>query len=219
MWDKRTGGAVSSIFGPHLCGDGLDLHLDPAGRTTLLTGSWRPETPLELWDLETGSLIEKVEWKESLLASQPCLLYAAQFSKFGGSGDAGRFIVAGGSGANEARVFDRYAGTMTSHGGCTQAGGTALVGTVTGMARGVFSADWSPVADKVAVGTGDGTVRILDVVDRAGGQEYEKEGEDADAAVVVVAPVLRGGGKNDEEEGGLVDDDEEKYTQAAQDDD
>jgi WD40 repeat protein len=213
-WDKRTGGAVSSIFGPHLCGDSLDLHVNPStGKTTLLTGSWRPESPLELWELDSGALIEKVEWKESLLASQPCLLYAAQFSK-NGVADAGRFIVAGGSGANEARVFDRHAGTMTSHGGSEGAGGTALVGTVTGMSRGVFSADWSPVADKVAIGTGDGTVRILDVADRASTDD-DKEGEGGDCAPVVVAPALRAEAKDDDD---LKDDDEDKYTQAAGDD-
>ena len=52
-------------------------------------------------------LQETVEWKDSLLASQPCLLYSAQFSK----SSAGRYVAAGGSGANEARIFDRTGGS------------------------------------------------------------------------------------------------------------
>jgi WD40 repeat protein len=181
----------------------LDVAVDSKGISTILTGSWRPNAPLELWDYAAGTLIDQIEWKDSLLASQPCtkafeghrshsrstlsraplqivvrevpitfvsnffskrfawplgnagLLYTAQFSK----SSSGRFIVAGGSGSNEARVYDRDAGTMTSHSG----GGTALVGTVAGMSRGVFSADWSPMSDAVAVGTGDGAIRILEV--------------------------------------------------------
>jgi WD40 repeat protein len=148
-----------------LCGDGLDVCVS-SGRATILTGSWRPETPLELWDLGTGKALEALDWKESLLtAQQPCLVYAAQFSKLPGS----RYVAAGGSGANEARVFDREAGTMSTHGGVGS--GTALVGTVAGMARGVFSVDWSPVADRVAIGTGDGSVRILEVVERRSGDK------------------------------------------------
>jgi len=72
--------------------------------TTVLTGSWRPQSPLEMWDFGTGKIIEQVEWKDSILGSSPCMLYAAQFSK----ADGGRFIAAGGSGTNEARVFDRF---------------------------------------------------------------------------------------------------------------
>ena len=161
IWDRRTGLSVRSFYGPHLCGDGLDVSVDAAGNATILTASWRPETPLELWDLATGNVIEKVEWKESLLASQPCLLYSGQFSKAGPSSQSARYIAAGGSGANEARIFDRMAGPP----GNTE---TALVGTVAGLARGVFTIDWSPTADRVAIGSGDGTIRFLDLVDRSG---------------------------------------------------
>jgi WD40 repeat protein len=159
FWDTRAGTSIRSIFGPHLCGDSLDL-CSAGNSTTVLTGSWRPHSPLETWDLGTGKLIEQIEWKDSILGSSPCLLYAAQFSKT----HHGRFIAAGGSGSNEARVFDRF-GDSGPRGADDL---TALVGTVTGMPRGVFSLDWSPVADKVAIGTGDGSIRIMSVVDRTG---------------------------------------------------
>jgi len=181
VWDVRAGHSVSSIFGPHLCGDGLDVCVDPkTKRTTMLAGSWRAEAPLELWDLDSGKLLEQVPWKESLMANQPCLLYAAQFSKSGAS--PARFVAAGGSGANEARVYDRMGGTMSSHAGVDRGpGNTALVGTVAGLARGVFSVDWSPVEEKVAIGTGDGSIRILQVVERKSGDEEEAQsGGDAE---------------------------------------
>mmetsp|Transcript_12401 Transcript_12401/g.29104 ORF Transcript_12401/g.29104 Transcript_12401/m.29104 type:complete len:426 (+) Transcript_12401:80-1357(+) len=158
IWDTRLQKSVRSIFGPHLAGDSLDMAVDSAGKATILTGSWRPEGPLEMWDFESGALEEQIEWKDSLIQNQPCMLYAAQFSKASVSetSSAARYVAAGGSGANETRIFDRLAGS----------GQTALVGTVAGLNRGVFCVDWSPVQDKIAIGGGDGTIRILDVVDR-----------------------------------------------------
>ena len=203
VWDVRAGHSVRSIFGPHMCGDGLDVSVDPStGKSTILTGSWRPESPLELWDMATGTVQEVVPWKESMLASQPCMLYAAQFSKHKNQ----RFIAAGGSGANEARVYDRFGGTMTSHSGVDRGpGNSALVGTVTGMSRGVFSVDWSPVADRVAIGTGDGALRILEVVDRRSGDEEEEEEEVKKIVVEVAKPSAA------EEEGDLEAEPEEPW--------
>lgn len=85
------------------------------------------------------------------------MLYAAQFSKEG----QGRFIAAGGSGLNEAKVFD----TQRSY---------ATVGAVVGLPRGVFALDFAPMgeegggggAQKLAIAGGDCSIRILDIVSR-----------------------------------------------------
>jgi WD40 repeat protein len=74
------------------------------------------------------------------------MLYAAQFSKEG----TGRYIGAGGSGANEAKVFDHH-------------NGDAVVGIITGLSKGVFAIDFSPDNQKVAVAGGDASIRILDI--------------------------------------------------------
>lgn len=141
FWDIRAGYAVRSIYGPHICGDSLDI---VGGR--IITGSWRPEEQLEMWDFSSGRKIADIPWH--ILPNQPpCLLYAAQFSKEG----QGRFIAAGGSGANEAKVFD----TLRNN---------SVVGTVTGLARGVFSLDFSPESQKIAIGGGDASIRIFDIV-------------------------------------------------------
>lgn len=143
IWDIRQGAAVRSIYGPHICGDALDV----VGNT-IVTGSWRPDHQLELWDYTTGAKISDVPWH--VLPNQPsCMLYAAQFSKEG----QGRFIAAGGSGANEAKVFDREKGN-------------AIVGTVTGLTRGIFTVDFSPDGQKLALAGGDSSIRILDLASR-----------------------------------------------------
>jgi WD40 repeat protein len=146
IWDLRIETSVKSIFGPHICGDAADICGDK-----ILTGSWRPADQLEVWDFNTGKLLESIPWRgsadTSLGAPDPCMLYAAKFSNTGG----GRLIGAGGSGANEAKVFDRKFGNK-------------LVGTVQGMTRGVFSLDFAHDDSKVAVAGGDAAIRILNVV-------------------------------------------------------
>jgi WD40 repeat protein len=98
IWDVRSGHTERYIYGPHICGDALDL----AGNS-ILTGSWRTSNQLEIWDFRSGDKVENVAWKTN---DKDCCIYAAQFSKEGN----GRYILAGGSNANEARVFDRKQG-------------------------------------------------------------------------------------------------------------
>ncbi|CAM9752483.1 unnamed protein product, partial [Chrysoparadoxa australica] len=123
IWDMRVGHSVRSIFGPHLSGDALDI-----SGNEVLTGSWRPNNPLELWDFGSGELIESIPWSASGGRSQPTLLYSCQFSP---SVEGKQYIGAGGSGSNKAKIFDYN-------------NNNALVGTISGMARGVFSLDFSP---------------------------------------------------------------------------
>ena len=144
IWDARVGYAVRSVFGPHICGDSVDVR-----DGEILTGSWRPENQLQVFDFGSGQLIKDIPWfASSTLAGskQACMLYGAQFSK----GEAGRFIAAGGSGVNEAKVFDHQ-------------NNDSVVGTLTGLSRGVFTLDFSPDGERVAFAGGDSTIRILDI--------------------------------------------------------
>eukprot|EP00924_Labyrinthula_sp_SR-Ha-C_P013881 maker-scaffold_5-augustus-gene-16.14-mRNA-1 protein AED:0.13 eAED:0.18 QI:0/0/0/1/0/0.33/3/0/575 len=101
IWDLRVSRAVRSIFGPHICGDSVDLF-----NGTILTGSWRPDNQLQLWDFISGELIEEIDWHQSpVRTGNSAMLYCAEFSK-----GNGRYIAAGGSGTNEAKVFDRHNG-------------------------------------------------------------------------------------------------------------
>lgn len=77
IWDCRAGHAVRAFFGPHVAGDSVDV-VDGV----VLTGSWRPEDPLETWDLGTGKKIESIAWNQgAAISGEPCLLYASKFSK------------------------------------------------------------------------------------------------------------------------------------------
>eukprot|EP01006_Ploeotia_vitrea_P045285 TRINITY_DN66927_c1_g1_i1.p1 TRINITY_DN66927_c1_g1~~TRINITY_DN66927_c1_g1_i1.p1 ORF type:complete len:346 (+),score=-6.74 TRINITY_DN66927_c1_g1_i1:144-1181(+) len=151
IWDLREGAPVRSIYGPHICGDALDVT-----NNEILTGSWRPENQLEIWDFGTGNKISDIQWggaNGSIFASvgsPACMLYAAQFSKEG----QGKFICAGGSGQNEAKVFDHQ-------------NNNEVIGTITGLDRGVFATDFSPESSStnqlVAIAGGDSSIRILEI--------------------------------------------------------
>ena len=45
------------IFGPHICGDALDI-LPSNGN--ILTGSWRKDNSVQIWDFNSGELIRDV---------------------------------------------------------------------------------------------------------------------------------------------------------------
>lgn len=143
IWDLRVQHAVRGIYGPHIAGDALDVRGEE-----IVSGSWRAEDPLEIWDFGSGKRKSVIPWNHSRLKSEPCFLYAAQFSK----DPTGRLVAAGGSGANEAKVFDHSQNN-------------ALVGTIAGLSRGVFTLDFSPQGDKLTVAGADATIRIIDVYD------------------------------------------------------
>lgn len=154
IWDIRMKVAVRSIYGPHICGDALDM----VG-SEILTGSWRPHNQLEIWDFSKGTKIQDIHWNgpDTMEGQKPCMVYAAQFSKEG----RGRFIVAGGSNSNEAKVYDHS---------CND----EVIGTVHNLSGGVFCADWCPVVQRsgsqlLALAGGDSAIRILEVFENPRG--------------------------------------------------
>ena len=149
LWDVRSEQSVRTMYGPHICGDSIDVN-----GNNLLTGSWKPVDQVQLWDLGSGNLIKTIDWGSSSYIHQrePLMVYAAQFNKTTYDKPKAQFIAAGGSGANEARVFDVQDDFN-------------LVGTVTGLNRGVFTLDFAPNDFRIAVAGGDATIRVLDIID------------------------------------------------------
>lgn len=145
IWDLRVGSSVQSFYGPHICGDTVDV-----SDNTILTGSYKPKDALQTWDLRTGKLVQTIPWSQGS-SSSTCQLYAAQFS----TKPSGRFVAAGGSNENEARVFD------TSK-------GNALVGVVRGFDRAVYATDFSPSGESVVFAGGDKKIYSFALTPRQG---------------------------------------------------
>ena len=56
IWDARCpSGLQRKVSGPFICGDALDIKGD-----LVLTGSWRAENALQLWDFGSGELIDTI---------------------------------------------------------------------------------------------------------------------------------------------------------------
>mmetsp|Transcript_16232 Transcript_16232/g.49396 ORF Transcript_16232/g.49396 Transcript_16232/m.49396 type:complete len:429 (+) Transcript_16232:86-1372(+) len=137
LWDVRSSTSSISIYGPHVCGDALDL-----SGNYILSGSWRPEDQLQLWDVRTGGLVYTFPWPPSGREREPCQVYAAQFSRH----DGGKTVVAGGSGANEVRAFSTE--------------GRNAIAALT-LPKGIYGLDISADGRRIATAAGDNAVRVL----------------------------------------------------------
>ncbi|XP_071501297.1 uncharacterized protein [Diadema antillarum] len=112
FWQIGNEHAIRKTYGPHICGDALDIDVH---HNHILTGSWRKTNNLQVWDYNTGSLMKSVP--KDINNS---LLYCAQW--------LGKdHIVAGGCDANMVRVIDR--GTLQT------------TGRIVELSRGVYCMD------------------------------------------------------------------------------
>ncbi|CAH1800498.1 unnamed protein product [Owenia fusiformis] len=100
FWDDRQRHAIRRLYGPHICGDALDID---AKHDHLLTGSWRKENTLQIWDYGSGKKIKDVP--QDLFHTS--LLYCAHWL-------GKEFMVCGGCEQNMVRVIDR--GTLNTTG-------------------------------------------------------------------------------------------------------
>ena len=87
VWDTRSRQTTSTLYGPHVCGDALDIH--PDGRR-LLTGSWRQSGAVEVWDWVAGKVEERVGYNvgsEAGGGGKAEMIYAATWGGAGGGVD------------------------------------------------------------------------------------------------------------------------------------
>ncbi|XP_046390517.1 uncharacterized protein LOC124159056 isoform X2 [Ischnura elegans] len=54
FWDRRRPLPIRSVFGPHICGDSIDISSDGQ---KLLTCSWSIEDSVQVWDYKTGKML------------------------------------------------------------------------------------------------------------------------------------------------------------------
>ncbi|CAD7941305.1 unnamed protein product [Amoebophrya sp. A25] len=139
IWDTRKGQSVRSIYGAYICGDAIDLNDESSD---ILTASYRTTDTLQVWDFGTGQLKDTIPWRpQGHLSSNECMAFTAEYSKPGS-----RYIIAGGSQNNEAKVFD-----AKSH---------QCLGVVS-TPKPVFSLNFNAAATAFVVGSADGCVRVL----------------------------------------------------------
>jgi len=62
IYDIRYRGTIHSIYGPHICGDCIDIRHDG---TTMVTGSYRNDDVIEVWDLRMFRRTRVIPWEGS----------------------------------------------------------------------------------------------------------------------------------------------------------
>ncbi len=139
VWDIRTGKPARSIYGPLICGDGIDIFED-----VILTSSWTQSNQLQMWDLDSCKPITTIDWDNTMrYSNDPIFLYAGQFSKVDGS-----LILAGGSNSNEAKLFDR---NNYEKAFCT----------ITDLSREIDTVDFGNKGNMFTISGGDGLIRLF----------------------------------------------------------
>lgn len=154
FYDVRQKEIIGNVLGPHICGDALDMK-----GNYLLTGSWKVKEQIKIFDIRKFALVETVKW-EYHKDDYTSYLYAAQFSK--SSGTKNDYFAVGGSHKNMFRVYDNSEHCSINDKG--EKDRSVFCHDDVGGA--VYSLDFSnSLINKIAVGCGDGIVRIYDIND------------------------------------------------------
>jgi len=138
IWDMRMSMTIGSIYGPHICGESIDVRGDK-----ILTGSYRPKNCLEIFSLQERKKIDSIPWNGKKDEEEEyAFLYGAMFDK-----KTGKYIFAAGAGRNEAHFFN-YNGENT------------LISNISGLPRSFTGIDMANTRNDIATANGDGIIRV-----------------------------------------------------------
>ncbi|XP_067833490.1 dynein assembly factor with WD repeat domains 1-like, partial [Heptranchias perlo] len=113
FWTENHPRSIRKIFGPHLCGDAMQIHPET---NQILTGSWRKEKSLEVWDYMSGEKIQDIAEDER----GNSLIYSCHWL-------GSDHLIAAGTRSNICRLVER--------------GSMATIGRLANLPRGVYSTD------------------------------------------------------------------------------
>ena len=135
---------INYIYGPLICGDALDIN-----GNYVLTGSWREKKQIEIWDLRKMQLLKGVEWIPQV-PTDKTLIYSARFSNI-----SSKFIVAGGSGTNEIRIFKQNYDVNLDY---------ECLEIIKDAKKSVYTLDFCHETSSFVWGDGNGAVGIVDIL-------------------------------------------------------
>jgi WD40 repeat protein len=142
IWDTRIGRHVEYIYGPLICGESLDVKGD-----YILSGSWRNYNQLQIWDVRNKKHPIDIPWVDLSPEdkNKKNHIYVSQFTK-----TSDRYIIAGTTGANEIRIFDKYENYQ-------------CVDVITGFQKPVYTLNFNHLDQKIAFGSGNGVCGVIEV--------------------------------------------------------
>lgn len=142
IWDTRVGHNIEYIYGPLICGDSLDVK-----GNSVLTGSWRNQNQLQVWDLRNKKISINIPWVNLSLEEKNKRnhIYACQFDKYND-----RYIIAGTTGDNQIRIFDKNENYQ-------------CMDVISGFEKPVYTLNFDYKDQKIAFGSGNGLCGIIEV--------------------------------------------------------
>lgn len=143
QWDTRVGKHIDYIYGPLICGDSLDVR-----GNYILTGNWRNHHQLQIWDVRNKKVVEDINWEQFEPQKTPSnrnYIYVCQFNK-----NSDRFIVAGSTGDNEIRIFDKEEKYK-------------CVDIVSGFEKPIYTLNFDHMEKKLAFGSGNGLCGVFEL--------------------------------------------------------
>lgn len=147
IFDISQGGPIGHIFGPSLSGDSVDIFEDK-----MVTGSYRPEDSLQVWDWKKNEKVQTIDWEYGTNYSDNAYLNFARFNK------TGKLIVAGGKN-QEVKTFVKTINQDTLQ----EEPNFSMHMRQGNFGESVYCCRFMNNADSFAVGCGDGTVKIFNV--------------------------------------------------------
>ena len=136
---KKKGKPTSFIHGPIICGDSLDIC-----QTSILTGSWKNNDQLQIWDLRNPSTPTNIKWINEK-QDKNTKIYSCKFSKTNEN-----LIIAGSTGNCEIRIFDKKQNF-------------SCIDAIEGFPKAVYSVCWGGDGNKIAFGSGNGMCGMFEV--------------------------------------------------------
>ena len=134
----REGRTVGSIYGPFVSGDSIDCFDD-----LIVAGSNRNKEVVQMFSLSKRALINNIDWESSSRKDvEAGYVYATRFSK-----PDPHFIIAGGGGKNEIKVFENNVDGSAS---------MRIITHVSEIESPVLSLDTSKTGDNFAFGCQNG---------------------------------------------------------------
>ncbi len=147
LWDLRSSKVVNSFYGPHICGDSLDIR-----NGKILAGSYESSDNLYIIDLEIFEEDRKVNWYgEGFKKTEdqlPSSLYSAMYTRDGSHAIVGR------ASPNEVRIFRTDDSEEDK-----------VVSSISDLESTPLAMDVAHSSNQFAFGTADGCLRIMNLTE------------------------------------------------------
>lgn len=145
IYDIRQKGITNSLYGPHICGDGIDIK-----GTMMLTASWEKKDQIQIWDLRKMEIVNGLQIEYPSL-KKSTYLYSCKFNY------QKKLFGVTGSNLNSIRVY-RYEKdidnknedfTLECH--CSE------------IESPCYSIDFSGLGNQIAYGCADSMIRLVSI--------------------------------------------------------